>query len=60
MDVGDVEVQGANDPSDAFPDPQTLLTIDDDFGGWADANTKYFDEAEASSRRSRRRRASNT
>ena len=44
VDVGDVEVQGANDPSDAFPEPETLLTIDDDFGGWADANTKYFDE----------------
>ncbi len=44
VDVGDVEVQGANDPADAFPVPETLLTIDDDFGGWADANTKYFDE----------------
>ena len=44
VDVGDVEVQGANDPADPFPDPETLLTIDDDFGGWADANTKYFDE----------------
>ncbi len=44
VDVGDVEVQGANDPSNPFPDPETLLTIDDDFGGWADANTKYFDE----------------
>jgi sulfate transport system substrate-binding protein len=44
VDVGDVEVQGANDPSDAFPEPETLLTIDDNFDGWADANTKYFDE----------------
>ena len=26
------------------PSRETLLTIDDDFGGWADANTKYFDE----------------
>ena len=43
-DVGDVEVEGANDPADPFPDPETLLTIDDDFGGWAEANTKYFDE----------------
>ena len=33
-------------PDRPFPDPETLLTIDDDFGGWADANTKYFDEAE--------------
>ena len=39
-----VDVKGANDPADAFPVPKTLLTIDGDFGGWADANTKYFDE----------------
>jgi sulfate transport system substrate-binding protein len=42
--VGDVEVQGANDPADPFPTPQTLLTIDDDFGGWDQANTEFFDE----------------
>jgi sulfate transport system substrate-binding protein len=46
MDVGDVEVQGANDPADAFPEPGTLQTIDQDFGGWGEANTKFFDEAE--------------
>ena len=39
-----VEVKGANDPSEAFPTPETLLTIDGDFGGWGEANTKYFDE----------------
>ena len=39
-----VDVEGANDPADAFPTPETLLTIDEDFGGWAEANTKYFDE----------------
>ncbi len=39
-----VDVAGANDPTDAFPAPQTLLTIDQDFGGWAEANKKYFDE----------------
>ena len=44
MDVGDLEVDGANDPSDPFPAPGTLLTIDGDFGGWADANTTFFDE----------------
>jgi sulfate transport system substrate-binding protein len=38
------EVKGANDPSDPFPTPPKLLTIDKDFGGWADANTKFFDE----------------
>ena len=26
------------------PTPKTLLTIDGDFGGWAEANSKYFDE----------------
>jgi sulfate transport system substrate-binding protein len=46
MDVGDLDVDGANDPTSPFPDPAKLLTIDDDFGGWADANTKYFDEAD--------------
>jgi sulfate/thiosulfate-binding protein len=40
----EVDVKGANDPADAFPEPKTLLTIDKDFGGWAEANTKYFDE----------------
>ncbi len=40
----DVEVKGANDPADPFPTPETLLTIDGDFGGWSEANTKYFDE----------------
>jgi sulfate/thiosulfate-binding protein len=44
VDVGDVQVDGANDPSDPFPAPATLLTIDKDFGGWDAANTKYFDE----------------
>jgi sulfate/thiosulfate-binding protein len=44
VDVGDVQVEGANDPSDPFPAPQKLLTIDKDFAGWSEANTKYFDE----------------
>jgi len=39
-----VEVKGANDPSDPFPTPEKLLTIDGDFGGWSEANTKFFDE----------------
>ena len=40
-----VEVKGANDPSNPFPAPaKKLLTVDDDFGGWAQANTKFFDE----------------
>jgi sulfate transport system substrate-binding protein len=39
-----VQVQGANDPSNPFPTPAKLLTIDKDFGGWSSANTKFFDE----------------
>jgi sulfate transport system substrate-binding protein len=41
--VGQVTVKGANDPSNPFPKPATLLTIDHDFGGWTEANKKYFD-----------------
>ena len=40
------EVEGANDPSDPFPTPGTLYTIDDNFGGWADAAPKYFGTGE--------------
>ena len=40
------EVEGANDPTNPFPVPGTLYTIDDDFGGWGEANTKFFDEEE--------------
>ncbi|TXL57442.1 sulfate ABC transporter substrate-binding protein [Aeromicrobium terrae] len=39
-----VSVKGANSESDPFPQPTTLLTIDDDFGGWSEANKKFFDE----------------
>lgn len=41
VEVGTVE--GANDPNNAFPAPRNLLTINDDFGGWAAANPKFFD-----------------
>jgi sulfate/thiosulfate-binding protein len=44
VDVGDVEVKGANDPSNPFPTPAKLLTITDDFGGWPDTAKKFFDE----------------
>lgn len=37
-----VHVKGANDPSNPFPAPAMLLTIDKDFGGWSAANTKFF------------------
>ena len=39
-----VSVPGANDPSNPFPTPATLMTIDKDFGGWSVANKKYFDD----------------
>ena len=40
------EVEGANDPSDPFPAPGTLYTIDDNFGGWGAAADKYFGDGE--------------
>ena len=40
----DVEVEGANDPTDPFPVPAKLLTIAQDFGGWPAATDKFFDE----------------
>jgi sulfate/thiosulfate transport system substrate-binding protein len=43
-DIDEVEVEGANDPANPFPAPKTLLTIADDFGGWPDAATTFFDE----------------
>jgi sulfate/thiosulfate transport system substrate-binding protein len=44
VDVGSVDVQGANDPANPFPAPATLLNITDSFGGWGEANKKFFDE----------------
>lgn len=38
-----IEVQGANDPANPFPTPEHLLTIADDFGGWSEVGTKFFD-----------------
>ena len=40
------EVEGANDPSDPFPAPATLYTIDEQFNGWGEANGKYFGDGE--------------
>ncbi len=39
-----VEVQGANDPTDPFPTPATLLNITDNFGGWSATADKFFAE----------------
>ncbi len=46
VDVSDLEVDGANDSGDPYPAPGTLLTIDGDFGGWGDANGRYFGDGE--------------
>jgi sulfate/thiosulfate transport system substrate-binding protein len=40
------EVEGANDPSDPFPAPETLYTIDDNFNGWGEAADKYFGDGQ--------------
>jgi sulfate transport system substrate-binding protein len=38
------EVEGANDPSDPFPEVTNLLTVDEDFGSWSELSDKFFDE----------------
>jgi sulfate transport system substrate-binding protein len=40
----DVDVPGANDPSNPFPPVKTQYTIDKNFGGWDKANSEFFDE----------------
>lgn len=42
------EVDGANDPSDPFPEITNLLTVDEDFGGWDEASDTFFDEENGS------------
>ena len=44
------EVEGANDPADPFPAPRAAVTIDGDFGGWAEAADKFFATARTASR----------
>jgi sulfate transport system substrate-binding protein len=39
-----VEVEGANDPANAYPAPKKLQTVAGDFGGWSATNKKYFAE----------------
>ena len=46
VDVSDLEVDGANDSGDPYPEPAKLLTIDTDFEGWDVANDKYFGSGE--------------
>ena len=38
------EVEGAEDPSNPFPEPEQLLTVDATFGSWSDISDKFFDE----------------
>ena len=45
-DVEIPEVEGANDPADPFPTPDTLYTIDDNFNGWGEAADKYFGDGQ--------------
>ena len=46
VDVGTVEVKGANDPANPFPEPKKLLTVDKDFGGWSKANDEFFGDGQ--------------
>ncbi len=43
-DVDYGEVEGANDPSDPFPAPKVLLTVEANFGSWDELSKKFFDE----------------
>lgn len=38
------EVEGANDPSNPYPDVTNLLTVADDFEDWETLSEKFFDE----------------
>ena len=40
------QVEGANDPSDPFPTPKKLFTVDQDLGGWASAAPKFFNDGQ--------------
>lgn len=37
-------IEGARDPSNPFPTPQKLLTVDKDFESWSALSKKFFDE----------------
>jgi sulfate transport system substrate-binding protein len=42
------EVEGANDPSNPFPEVKNLLTVEDDFESWDALSKKFFDEEKGS------------
>lgn len=44
VEIPGLEVDGVNDSDHPYPEPKQLLTIDEDFGGWAEAAPKFFDE----------------
>ena len=44
VDGINVQVPGANDPSNPFPAVKKQYTIDQDFGGWDKANSEFFDD----------------
>jgi sulfate/thiosulfate transport system substrate-binding protein len=44
VDGVDVEVEGAQDPKNPFPEVKTLLTVADDFESWSALSKKFFDE----------------
>ncbi|GIJ78708.1 sulfate transport system substrate-binding protein [Micromonospora phaseoli] len=39
-------IEGAVDPSNPFPAPQKLLTVDNDFESWSALSEKFFDESD--------------
>jgi sulfate transport system substrate-binding protein len=38
------DVPGVETPSDPYPEVKKLYTLDKDFGGWSQADPKYFDD----------------
>jgi sulfate transport system substrate-binding protein len=44
IDGVQTDVPGVEDPSDPYPTVKTLYTVGDDFGGWSEADSKYFGE----------------
>lgn len=38
------EVTGANDPANPYPPVEHLLTVADDFGGWSELSSRFFDK----------------
>lgn len=43
-DLTGIEVEGANDPKNPFPQPKELFTVGELFDGWSAANEKFFSD----------------